>query len=323
MKRRAFLYLAAGVAALPVAPHIARAQAYPTRPVRIIVGFPPGGGNDVMARLISQALSDRLGQSFIVENRPGVAGNIGTELAINAAPDGYTLLATATPNAVNATLYENLKFNVIRDIAPIAGVMRVPNIVVVNPSFPTKTVPELIAYARANPGKVNFGSGGNGTQVHMAAELFKMLANVNMVHVPYRGEALALGDILGGHLDVVFSTTSSSIEQVKAERLRPLAVTSAVRLDVLPGVPALGEFVPGYESSFWAGLAAPRNTPVEIVNRLNREINGALHDARLQARLADLGGAAMGGSPADFGNLIAEETEKWARVVRFAGIKTE
>jgi tripartite-type tricarboxylate transporter receptor subunit TctC len=323
LPRRTFLHLAAGAAAVPAVSRIARAQTYPTRPVRIIVGFPPGGGNDVMARLIGQSLSDRLGQPFIIENRPGAGGNIGTELAINAAADGYTLLSAATPNAVNATLYENLKFNFIRDIAPIAAVMRVPNIVSVSPSFSAKTMPEFIAYAKANPGKVNFGSGGSGTSVHMAAELFKMLAGVNMVHVPYRGEALALADVLGGHLDVVFGTSSSSIEHIKAGRLRALAVTSAARLDVLPGIPALSEFVPGYESSFWAGLAAPRNTRAEVIERLNNEVNAALHDTNMNARFAGLAGSALGGSPADFGKLIADETEKWGKVVKFAGIKAE
>jgi tripartite-type tricarboxylate transporter receptor subunit TctC len=323
MKRRTFLRLAAGAATLPGFSRIGRAQTYPTRPVRVIVGFPPGGGNDVMARLIGQSLSDRLGQPFVIENRPGAGGNIGTELVVNAAADGYTLLAAATPNAVSATLYDNLKFNFIRDIAPIGGVMRVPNVVTVNPSFPTKTVSEFITYAKTNPGKINFGSGGSGTQVHMAAELFKLLAKVNIVHVPYRGEALALADVLGGHLDVVFASASSSIENIKAGRLRALAVTTAARLDILPGVPALNEFVPGYETTFWAGLGAPKNTRPEVIDKLNSEINGALLDPKMKAPLADLASSPLGGSPADFGKLIADETEKWAKVVKFAGIKAE
>jgi tripartite-type tricarboxylate transporter receptor subunit TctC len=323
MKRRAFLHLGAGTVMLPVLPRLAGAQTYPGRSVRIIVGFPPGGGNDLSSRLIGQALSERLGQPFIIENRPGAGGNIGTEQVIHSAPDGYTLLGAGTPNAVNATLYENLSYNFIRDTTPIAAVMRFPNVLSVNPSFPARTVPELIAYAKANPGKVNFGSGGSGTTSHLAGELFKMLAGVNLIHVPYRGEALALADVIGGHLDIAFATMPSSLEQIKAGRLRALAVTASARSDALPDIPILSEFLPGYESSFWGGLVAPKSTRPEVVDRLSEEINRALGEATIKARIAGLGGSAMGGSAAEFGALIADETEKWSKVVRFAGIKAE
>jgi tripartite-type tricarboxylate transporter receptor subunit TctC len=319
--RRQFLYLAAGAAPLPVFSRIARAQAYPTRPVRLIVGFPPAGGNDISARLVGQWLSERLGQSFIVENRAGAASNIATEAVVRASPDGYTLLSVGTPNAINATLYDNLNFNFIRDIAPVAGIARVPNVMSVNPSSLARTVPDFIAYAKANPGKINFGSGGNGTTAHMAGELFKMLAGVSIVHVPYRGEALALTDLIGGQLQVVFGTMPSSLELVKAGRLRALAVTSASRSELLPDIPSLSDFLPGYESSFWGGLGAPKNTPAEIVDKLNKEINAALADSKFKARFAELGGVPLPGTPTDFGTLIANETEKWGKVVKFSGAK--
>jgi tripartite-type tricarboxylate transporter receptor subunit TctC len=321
LSRRSFLQLGAFAAILPPMPVLA--QDYPARPVRIVSGFAAGGANDVMARLIGQSLSERLGHTFIIENRPGSSGNIATQFVINSVADGYTLLAAGTPNAVNATLYKSLDFNFIRDVAPIVAVMRVPNILAVNLSFPAKTVAEFIAYAEANPGKINFGSGGSGTSVHMAGELFKMFAKVEMVHVPYRGEAPALGDLLGGHLDVVFATSPSCIQQVKAGRLRALAVTTAARSALLPDIPALNEFLPGYESSYWGGLTAPKNTAPEVIGRLNSEINGALRDAKLQTRFDDLGASAIGGSPADFGDLIRKETEKWAKVVKFAKIEQE
>jgi tripartite-type tricarboxylate transporter receptor subunit TctC len=321
LPRRNFLHLAAGAAALPFAPHVARAQAYPTRPVRIIVGFAPGGGNDIMARLIGQWLSQRLGQQFVVENRPGAATNVATEAVVNAPPDGYTLLLVSLPNASNATLYENLKFNFIDDIAPVAGIARDPFAIEVHPSVPVKTVPEFIAHAKANPGKLNMASGGIGAGNHIAGELFKMMAEVNLVHVPYRGAGPALIDLLAGQVHVMFASISSSIEYVRAGKLRALAATTATRSPVLPDIPTVSEFVPGYEFSFWTGIGAPRNTPIEIVDKLNQEINAALADANMQARLAELGSTALPGSSGDFGKLIAEETEKWGKVVKFADIK--
>jgi tripartite-type tricarboxylate transporter receptor subunit TctC len=291
--------------------------------VRILVGLAAGGAADMTARLTAQLLSERLGQQFIVENRTGAAGNIAAEAVVRASPDGYTLLLATTANAGNATIYDKLNFNFIRDIAPVAAIMRVPNVLSVNPAFPARTVPDFIAYAKANPGKINFGSGGSGTAVHMAAELFKMLAAVNMVHVPYRGEALALNDLLGGQVQVVFGTLPPSAELVKAGRLRALAVTTATRSEVLPDIPTLSEFLPGYEASFWGGVGVPKNTPAEIVDKLNQEINSGLADANFNARLAQLNGMPLAGSPAEFGNLIANETEKWGKVVKFAGIKPE
>jgi tripartite-type tricarboxylate transporter receptor subunit TctC len=321
--RRNFLRLAAGAATLPSVSRGAWAQGYPSRPVRIIAGFAAGGVVDIVARVIGQWLSERLGQQFVVENRLGASGNIATEVVANAAPDGYTLLLVSTPHAVNTTLYEKLNFSFVRDIAPIAGVMRVPNVMLVHPSFPTKTVPDFITYAKSNAGKINFGSGGSGTSVHMAAELFKMLADVNMVHVPYRGEAPALTDLLGGQLEVVFGTMPASVEHVRASRLRALAVTTATRSEALPEVPSFSEFLPSYESSFWGGFGAPKNTPVQIINRLNSEINAAIADPKLRARLADLGGMMLSGSPTDFSGLIANEIDKWAKVIRAANIKPE
>jgi tripartite-type tricarboxylate transporter receptor subunit TctC len=323
LPRRRFLHLAAGAAALPALSRIASAQAYPTRPVRIIVGFAPSGATDIMGRLIGQWLSERLGQQFIVENRPGAASNIATEAVVNAPPDGYTLLVATSVNAINATLYDKLNFNLIRDIVPVASIHREPFLVEVNPSVPVKTVPELIAYAKANPGKINMATAGIGSGNHIAGELFKMMTGVTLVHVPYRGAGPALVDLLGGQVQVMFATMSSSIEYVRAGKLRALAVTTATRSPVLPDIPTVAEFVPGYESSFWTGVGAPKNTPAEIVDKLNKEINAALADPKFKARLADLGGTALSGSPADFGKFIAGETEKWGKVVKFAGIKAE
>jgi tripartite-type tricarboxylate transporter receptor subunit TctC len=323
LPRRNFLHLAAGAAALPVVSHIARAQAYPTRPVRIIVGFAPGGGADIVARLIGQWLSERLGQQFIIENRPGAGSNIATEAVVRAAADGYTLLLVTVTNAFNATLYDKLNFNFIRDIAPVAGLMRVPNVMVVNPSVPAKTIPEFIAYAKANPGKINMASGGVGGATHVSGELFNMMAGVNMIHVPYRGVAPALTDLLGGQVQVTFASMPSSIAYIRAGKLRPLAVTTTTRSDELPEVSTVNDFVPGYEASTWYGVGVPSGTPAEIIGKLNKEINSALADPTFKARLADVGGSALSGSPADFGKLIADETEKWGKVIRAANIKAE
>jgi tripartite-type tricarboxylate transporter receptor subunit TctC len=321
LPRRKFLRLAAGAAALPAVSHFAWAQTYPTRPVRLVVGFPPGGGTDITARLIGQWLSERLGQQLVIENRPGAGSNIATEGVVRAAADGYTLLLVSAAHAINATLYDRLNYNFLRDIAPVAGVIRVPNLMEVNPSLPPKSVPEFIAYAKANPGKVNYASGGNGTAQHLAGELFKIMTGVDMVHVPYRGDAPALTDLIGGQVQVMFGNMPSSIEHIRAGKLRPLAVTTAARSEALPDLPPVGDFVPGYEASTWQGLGAPGNTPAEIVDRLNKEINAALSDPKIKARLADLGGTVLDGSPADFGRLIADETEKWGKVIRAANIK--
>jgi tripartite-type tricarboxylate transporter receptor subunit TctC len=323
LPRRRFLHLAAGTATLAALPRIARAQAYPTRPVRIVVGFAAGGGADITARLMGQSLSERLGQQFIVENRPGAGGNIATEAVVNAPADGYTLLLATSPNAVNATLYQKLNFNFTRDVSPIASVLAVPLVVVIHPSVPAKTVPEFIAYARANPGKLNMGSGGIGAAQHVAGELFKMMTGVNMVHVPYRGGAPAVADLLGGQLQVMFDVMLESIEYVRAGKLRPLAVTTALPSAALPQLPTVSEFVPGYEASQWYGIGAPKNTTPEIVAKLNTEINATLADPKMKARFADLGGTVLAGSPADFRRLIVEETEKWGKVIKFAGIKPE
>jgi len=319
--RRQFLNLAAGAAAVPAMPLIARAEAYPSRPVRIIVGFSAGGPTDIAARLMSQWLSERLGQQFVVDNRPGAGGNIATEAVVRAPADGYTLLSLGSQNAINATLYDKLNFNFIRDIAPVSGIIREPLIIEVLPSFPAKTLPEFFAYAKANPGKINMASAGNGTSSHVAGELFKMMAGVNMIHVPYRGAAPALTDLLGGQVQGCFAAISASIEYIKAAKLRALAVTTAARSTVLPDIPTVSEFVPGYEASFWHGLGAPKGTPAEIVDKLNKEVNAALTDRTIKVRLAGLGGAVLPGLPTDFGHLIDEETDKWAKVIRFAGIK--
>jgi tripartite-type tricarboxylate transporter receptor subunit TctC len=321
--RRHVLHLAAGVAVFPAVSRAAWAQAYPSRPVRWIVGYPPAGASDIAARLIGQWLSDRLGQPFVIENRPGASGNIGTEAVVNAPPDGYTLLLVNAGNAINATLYDKLKYNLIRDIAPVAGIIGVPLVMQVNPSVPVKTVPEFIAYAKANPAKLNMASAGNGTPQHVSGELFKMMAGVNMTHVPYRGSAPALTDLLGGQVQIVFDTTLASIEYIRAGRLRPLAVTTATRLEALPEIPTVNDFLPGYEASGWYGVGAPKNTPTEIIDKLNKEINAALANPKMKAQLADLGGIVLALSPAEFGKLIADETEKWGKVIRAANIKPE
>jgi tripartite-type tricarboxylate transporter receptor subunit TctC len=321
LPRRRLLYLAAGAAALPADSRVAWAQAYPTRPVRLIVPFGPGGGTDIVARLIGQWLSERIGQTFVIENRPGAGGNLGTEAVVRAPPDGYTLALIGAPSAINATLYDNLTFNFIRDIAPVAVIVRFPNVMVVNPSVPAKTVPEFIAYANPNPGKLNMASPGSGSTPHVFGELFKMMTGVNMVHVPYRSVAAGMTDMLSGQVQVTFGTSASTLEYIKAGTLRALAVTTATRSQTLPDLPTIAESVPGYEASGWFGVGAPRNTPAEIVDKLNREINACLTDPKLQARIADLGGVALTGSPSDFGRLIAEETDKWAKVVRFSGAK--
>jgi tripartite-type tricarboxylate transporter receptor subunit TctC len=319
------LFAVALAAVVMIASTTSRAdsQSYPTRPVRIIVGFPPGGGVDTMARLIGQSLSERLNEQFVIENRPGAGSNIGTEAVVHATPDGYTLLLATIPNAVNATLYQRLNHNFIRDIAPVAGVSRVPSLVLVHPAFPAKTIPELIAYAKANPGKINMASSGNGTSDHMGEELFKMMAGINMLHVPYRGAAPALTDLLGGQVQVMFGTMPASIQYVRAGSLRALAVTTATRSEALPDIPAVSEILPGYEVETWYGVAAPRNTPSAIVEKLNKEIIASLADPKLKARLADLGAEPMPMTPAEFQKLVAEETDKWGKVVKFAGIKAE
>jgi tripartite-type tricarboxylate transporter receptor subunit TctC len=321
--RRNFLHLAAGAAALPVLPRSARAQTYPMRPVRIIVPYPPGGGTDIIARLMGQWLSERLGQQFIIENRPGGSSNIATEAVVRARPDGYTLLVVDTAPTINATYYSKLNFDFIRDIVPVAGIASQPEIMEVNPSVPAKTVPEFIAYAKANPGKLNMASGGNGNISHVAGELFKMMTGVNMLHVPYRGISPALADLLGGQVQVCFGGVIASIEYIRAGRLRALAVTAASRLEALPDIPSLSEFLPGYEATDWKGIGVPKNTPPEIIDKLNKEINAGLADPKLGARFAELGSAVFPGSPADFGQFIAQDTEKWAKVVKFAGIKAD
>ena len=299
------------------------AQTYPSRPVRIVVGYSAGGGVDIFARLMGQWLSERLGQQFVIENRLGAGSNIATEAVVNAAPDGYTLLLVTPANAINATLFDNLKFNFIRDIIPVAGIVRMPVVMEVHPSFPARSVPEFIAYAKANPGKVNMASGGIGTPSHLAGELFKMMTGVDMVHVPYRGVAPALSDLLGGQVQVIFTSTASTIEHIRSGKLRPLAVATAARLSALPDVPTVDESVPGYEASQWYGLGLSKDAPADIVEKLNAEINAALADPKMKARLADLGGIGLAGSPADFGKLVAEETEKWRKVIRAASIKAE
>jgi tripartite-type tricarboxylate transporter receptor subunit TctC len=322
--RRQFLRLAAGAAALPAVSRSAWAQAYPARPVRILVGAPAGGTLDVVARVMGQWLSERLGQAFVIENRPGGAGNnVATEAVVRAAPDGYTLLLIAISNAINTTLYDKLNYNFLRDIAPVASIVRVPLIMEVNASVPAKTVPEFIAYAKGNPGKVNMASAGNGTSPQVAGELFKLMTGVELVHVPYRGSPPALTDLLGGQVQVMFDLMPTSIELVRAGKLRALAVTTAARSPALPDVPTVAEFVPGYEASTWQGIGAPRGTPAEIVDKLNREINAGLADPKIRARLADTGAAPFAGTPGDFGRFMADETEKWAKVVKFAGIKAE
>jgi tripartite-type tricarboxylate transporter receptor subunit TctC len=319
--RRQFLHLAAGAVALPAVSRVARAQSYPIRSVRLIVGFPPAGGFDIVARVMGQWLSERLDQPFVIDNRPGAGSNIGTEVVVRAPADGYTLLLVGAPNSINATLYEKLPFDFIRDITPVAGISRESCVMAVHPSVPAKTVPEFISYAQVNPGKLNFVSGGNGSMQHVSGELFKMMAGVNLAHVPYRGAGPALTDLLGGQVQVMFPGMASSMEYIKTGKLRPLAVTSTTREKVLPDIPAVGEFVPGYEAIQLYGVGAPRNTPAEVVDKLNKEINAGLEDPKLKARLAELGGVPMPMTPAQFGKHIAEETEKWAKVIRAANIK--
>jgi tripartite-type tricarboxylate transporter receptor subunit TctC len=323
LPRRAILHLTAGAAALPAVLRIARAESYPTRPVHLIVAFAAGGTNDIVARLLGQSLSERLGKPIVIENRPGAGSNIGTEVVVRAPPDGHTLLMAGAPNAINATLYDKLSFNFIRDIAPVASILSMPNVMEVNPSLPVKTVSEFIAYARANPGKVAMASAGIGGATHLAGELFKAMTGLDMVHVPYRGDAPALIDLMGGQVQVMFDLMPASISYIRTGKLLALAVTTAVRSDALPDLPTVGEFVPGYEASAWLGVGVPRKTPVEIVDKLNQEINSVLSDPKFKAQLADLGGMVLAGSPAEFGKLIADETEKWGKVIRTANIKPE
>jgi tripartite-type tricarboxylate transporter receptor subunit TctC len=323
LPRRRFLQLAAGAVAFPAISRRAAAQLYPSRPVHIIVGYPAGGPQDVVARLIAQWLSERLGQQFIVDNRAGAGGNLGAEMVVNATPDGYSLLLAGSPNVINITLYDKLNFVFLRDIAPVAAIMRVPLVLEVHPSVPAHTVPEFIAYVRANPGRINFASAGIGTPQHAAAELFKMMTGLDMLHVPYRGGAPALTDLMAGAVQVMFDTTPASISFIRAGKLRPLGITTETRWSGLPDVPAIADFVPGYEATSWYGIGAPRNTPPAIINRLNAEINAGLADAALKARLADLGGTMLPGSPAAFGQILAEEAAKWGKVVAFAGMRAE
>jgi tripartite-type tricarboxylate transporter receptor subunit TctC len=323
LARRTFMYLAVAAAAQPLVPRIARGQIYPTRPVRLICAFPAGGANDTLARLIGQWLSERLGRPFVVENRPGAATNIATEAVVRAPPDGYTLLLVAQVNAINVTLYERLNFNFIRDIAAVAGIMRVPSILEVNPSVPVHTVPEFIAYAKANPGRLNMASAGNGTSSHLSGELFKIMTGVDILHVPYRGAAAALTDLIAARVQVYFDLMPNSIAHVRSGKVRPLAITTTTRSGALPDLPSVGDFVPGYEVNTWFGVGAPRGTPADIVDKLNEEINAALADPQMKARLAELGGTVLAGTPADFEKLIADETEKWARVIRAANIKPD
>jgi tripartite-type tricarboxylate transporter receptor subunit TctC len=323
LTRRRVLNMSAAAAAMGAASQCAWAQTYPARPVRIVVGFAAGGVADIVARLLGQGLSTRLGQAFVIENRPGAASNLAAEGVANAPPDGYTLLQVTLSNAINATLYEKLKFNLVRDFAPIAGTNRTPGVMVVNPPMPAKTVTEFISYAKSNPGKVNNGSGGAGSASHVYGELFKMMAGIDLVHVHYRGSTPALSDLIGGQLQVMFDPLPSSIGHIRAGKLRPLAVTTATRLEALPDLPTVGEFLPGYEATTWGGLVAPKNTPTEIIDKLNKEVNATLADPTVTRQLADLGVVALAGPPVDFGKLIAEETVKWGKVIRAANIKPE
>jgi len=323
LPRRQFLHLAAGAAVLPAVSRVARAQGYPSRPVRIVVGFPAGGGSDITARLMGQWLSERLGQPFVIENRPGAATNIAAEAVVRAPADGYTLLLFGSSSAINATFYDKLPFNLIRDIAPVAGINRVPYVIVVNPSVPAKSVPEFVTYAKANPGKINMASAGNGSVQHVSGELFKMMTGISMVHVPYRGAAPALTDLISGQVQVMFDALSSSIEHIRGGKLRALAMTTATRSDALPDLPTVSDFVPGYETSSWSGIGAPKKTPMEIIDKLNGEINAALADPKIKARLDELGSVPMPMSPANFGGLIAESVEKWGKVISMANIKPE
>lgn len=322
--RRSFMQLAAGAAALPVVPHGAWAQAWPSRqPVRLVVGFPPGGATDIMARLMGDWLTERLGQQFLVENKPGASGNIGIEIVAKAPADGYTLLTVVTPVAINPALFSNLPFDFMRDIAPVIYLARLAYVVVVNPSVPAATLPELIAYAKANPGKINYGSAGAGTPQNITCELFKMMSGVNLVHVPYKGGAPAVADLVAGHVQVVFAPVSEAIPHIKAGKLRALAVTPAKRLDVFPDVPSVGEFLPDYEATGFAGIGAPKATPAAIIDLLNKELNAGLANPKIKARIEELGGTVVGGTPAEFAKIISDATEKWAKVIKFAGIKAE
>jgi tripartite-type tricarboxylate transporter receptor subunit TctC len=321
--RRQFLHLAAGAAAFPTILRTAYADAYPSRPVRYIVGYAPGGGSDIVARLMGQWLSERTGQQFVIENRPGAGTNIAAEAVVNAPPDGYTLLSAGAPNAINATLYEKLNFNFIRDIVPVAGIVSVASVLAVHPSVSAKTVPEFIAYAKANPGKIDMATNGNGSTSHISAELFKMMTGVNMVNIPYRGTAPAIAALLGGQVQGSFVALPGSIAYIKAGRLRAIAVTTAMRSEALPDIPTVAEFVPGYEASVWYGIGAPAKTSSEIVDKLNKEVNAALADPKMKALFENLGGTAIAGSPTDFGTLITDETEKWGKVIRAANIKAE
>lgn len=323
INRRSLAHLAIGAAALPLVPGLARAQAYPSRTARIVVGFPAGGATDIQGRLMAEWLTDRLGQQFIVENKPGASGNIGTETVAKAAPDGYTLLQVVTPHVINPALYSNLSFDFMRDIAPVIYSARLAYLVVVNPSVPVNTLPEFIAYAKANPGKINYGSAGQGTPQNIACELFKMMTGVNLVHVPYKGGAPAVADLISGHVQVIFAPLSESIQQVKAGKLRALAVTPTARLAVLPDIPTVAEFVPGYEASGFAGIGVPRGTPVEVINLLNKELNAGLASDKVKTRIVELGGTVMGGTPAEFAKVLEDATEKWAKVIKAAGIKAE
>src|SRR5437870_698151 len=323
LRRREFLQLAAGAAALPAVSSRARAQAYPARPVRLIIGYPPGGSADITARLTGQWLSERLGQPVVIESRPGAATNLATEAVVRAPPAGYTLLLVAPANAINATLYDKLTFNFLRDIEPVAGIIRFPNVVVVNPSLPIKTIPELIAYAKVNPGKLNMASSGNGSTIHMSGELFKMLTGIDIVHVPYRGGAPAITDMISGQVQVMFDNIPTCAEHVKSGKLRGLAVTSTARSEVLPDLPTVADFLPGYEASAWYGISAPKNTPLEIVERLNKTINAVLAEPAAKKRFGELGAILLPGSPADFGKLLADETEKWGKVVKFSGARVD
>ena len=323
LSRRSLLHLSAGAVALPALSRRARAQTYPARPIRLIIGYTPGGSADITARLTGQWLSERLGQSVIVESRPGGGTNIATEAVVRAPPDGYTLLLVAPANAINATLYDKLNFEFLRDIVPVAGIIRFPNVVDVNPSLPVKSIPELIAYAKTNPGKLNMASSGNGSTIHMSGELFKMMTGINMVHVPYRGGAPALTDLIAGQVHVMFDNIPTSAEHVRSGRLRGLAVTGTARSHVLPDLPTVADFLPGYEASAWYGLGAPRNTPAAVIDRLNDAVNAILADPTSQGRFAELGASLLPGSPADFGKLLADETEKWGKVVKFAGAKPD
>jgi tripartite-type tricarboxylate transporter receptor subunit TctC len=321
--RRALIHLAAGAAALPAVPRVALAQAYPSKPVRIVVGFPAGGATDIMARLMGDWLTERLGQQFLIENKPGASGNIGIDMVAKAPADGYTLLTVVTPVAINPALFTNLPFDFMRDIAPVIYLARLAYVVVVNPSVPATTLPEFIAYAKANPGKINYGSAGAGTPQNITCELFKMMSGVNLVHVPYKGGAPAVADLVAGHVQVIFAPVSEAIPHIKAGKLRALAVTPAARLDVLPDVPPVADFLPGYEATGFAGIGAPKATPAAIIDMLNKELNAGLADAKIKARIVELGGTVVGGTPAEFGTIISDATEKWAKVIKFAGIKAE